>query len=122
MMDLRATIAFGFLLLAVAVALLLVMVPNRCDRIVRNYSDKEAKKEVVESANAIVSSVQILKSEKREGMRKVRVRLTVARKGETAREIVITDWVPIVLLGRLTVGSSVQLINDPVEDRIAFGL
>ena len=122
MMDCRAAITFGLLLLAIVVALLLAIIPNRCSKTTSYDPDTEAIRAVSVSAEAIISSVKILESEKREGMRKVLVRLTVERKGEEAREIVITEWVPIVLLGRLKVGSSVQLINDPVEDRMALGL
>ena len=122
MMDCRAAIASGLLLLAIVVALLIAIIPNRCNKTSIYDPDTEATRAMSVSAEAKVSSVEIFESEKREGMRKVRVRLTVERKGEETREIVITEWVPIVLLGRLKVGSSVQLLNDPVEDRMVFGL
>lgn len=119
-MDGRAAI-IGLLLSAI-VALLLAIIGNRCNRPTKYDPDAEATRAVNASTDAIVSSVEIFEHEKREGMRRVRVRLIVERKGETAREIVITEWVPIVLLGRLAVGSSVQLINDPAEDRLTIGL
>lgn len=72
--------------------------------------------------DATIASVNVIEHEKREGMRKVRVSLTVELNGETTREIVITEWVPVVFLGRLRVGSPVQLIKDPVDDRVTFGL
>lgn len=74
-------------------------------------------------ANATLSSVEIFRGEIREGMRKVRAKLLVDQEDGSSREIVITEWVPVVLLGRLTEGSQVNLIDDPTQNgRITLGL
>ena len=73
--------------------------------------------------DGILSSVETYQYEKRPGMRKVRVQVKYKVDGEAAREIVITEWIPVVLLGRLTEGSSVRLIRDPLgEGRLTLGL
>jgi hypothetical protein len=120
-MNWRVVIIVGCLLVIV-VALMFITVPNRCNTATMNDLNIEATKAMIVSADAIVSSVETIRFEKRAGMRKVRVRLTVEHKGEAAKEITIVEWVPVVLLGRLTEGSSVKLINDPVEGRVTFGL
>lgn len=120
-MNWRVVSIIGWLMFLV-VALLFATVPNKCNQAIMNDPDIEAIKALSVSADAIVSTVEIIRSEKREGMREVRVGLIVENKGETAKKIMIMQWVPVVLLGRLTVGSSVKLINDPVEGRVTFGL
>lgn len=70
--------------------------------------------------DAVVRSMQVVPGETREGMRLVRA--TVELSGATPQQVTITEWVPIVLLGRLAVGASVQLIRDPAQDRLTIAL
>lgn len=83
-------------------------------------SDKEAVA-MTEPApiEAVVQSVEVMPHERREGMRRVRVSV---RSVDGKLQETITEWVPVVLLGRLTVGASVQLIVDPVLHHLTIGL
>ncbi len=122
MMDYRVAAIVGWALLGIAVVLLIAIYTS-WNKITKYEPKKEATKTINLHSNAIVLSTEIFEYEKREGMRKVRVRLTVEHKNEKAEEIVITEWVPVVLLGHLVVGSSVQLIKDPLQGgRLTFGL
>lgn len=121
MMNCRITFTISIILLVLGALLLIRLVPW-LNRTKKYDPETKATRTVSVPTNAIVSSFEIFKFEKREGMRKVRVRLTVEHEGETAQEIVITEWIPVVLLGRLRVGGSVQLINDPLQERLTFGL
>lgn len=69
---------------------------------------------------AVIRSVQVIEYEVREGMRKVRVGLQVP--GATSQEITVTEWIPVVLLGRLRTGARVSLIKDPARDTVTIGL
>jgi len=71
------------------------------------------------SGTAEILGVRVYEHEMQEGMRRVQVQLRVA---EPPHEMTITEWVPVVLLGRLQRGASVNLALDPVEDRLTLSL
>lgn len=71
-------------------------------------------------AEAVIRSVTVDPREIREGMRRVHV--TVRLEADPPEEITVTEWVPVVLLGRLEVGASVHLVKDPARDRVTIGL
>lgn len=52
-------------------------------------------------------------------MRKVSVNLKL--QGDTLKEIRVTEWVPVVLLGHFQVGDSVIMIEYPARKRITIG-
>jgi hypothetical protein len=69
----------------------------------------------------VVVSCSVFRHEIREGMRKVEVR--VRTNATPAQDYTITEWVPVVLLDRLTVGKSVLLMDDPAgKKRKTLGL
>ncbi len=69
---------------------------------------------------AVIEAVEVLRHERREGMRRVRV--SVRARGVSPQEVTVTEWVPVVLLGRLTVGATIQLIVDPALKQLTIGL
>jgi hypothetical protein len=66
-------------------------------------------------AEATVKSLRVFPGERREGLRKVEVTVTVATNEAAERTVIIVEWVPVVLLRRLAVGASVALTPDPLE-------
>jgi hypothetical protein len=75
-------------------------------------------------SEAEVSDLKVFPGERREGMRKVEVTVkTIERAGKQSQSLIITEWVPVVLLRRLTVGAKVGLTSDPLdEDRPTLAL
>ncbi len=106
-----------------AIAASVALASVSCNQSTQNEAGADNTRSVIVPATAIVSSVDVLSGEIREGMRKVRATLMVDQEDGASSEIVITEWVPVVLLGRLTVGNAVKLIHDPTQNgRLTLGL